>query len=73
MPCFPENWLMDLLLFILSLALLRTCAVTETTSSLKTAQRELRWTPLLIPRGAIFKLGFHEVCSGFFFVFSRLN
>jgi hypothetical protein len=29
---------------------------------------ELRWTPLLRPRGAIFKLVFGEVCSGYFFV-----
>jgi hypothetical protein len=29
---------------------------------------EQRWTPLLRPRGAIFKLVFDEVCSGFFFV-----
>ena len=27
-----------------------------------------RWTPLLRPRGAIFKLVFGEVCSGLFFV-----
>ena len=27
-----------------------------------------RWTPLLIPRDAIFNLVFGEVCSGYFFV-----
>ena len=33
-----------------------------------------RWTPLLIPRGAILNLVFDEVCSGYFFVvFSRLK
>ncbi len=38
------------------------------------ACREKRWTPLLIPRGAILNLVFDEVCSGYFFVvFSRLK
>ena len=34
----------------------------------------VRWTPSLIPRGAIFKLVFAEVCSGFFLrCFSRAS